>query len=345
MEPASHHIDTYIEMISKMLEDGYAYISNGNVYFDVSKAKDYYQLSGKNPDDLMVGVRDTVDSDSAKKNQADFVLWFTDSKFKNQDMRWDSPWGIGYPGWHIECSGISCKYLGEYLDIHCGGVDNVFPHHTNEIAQSEAYFGHKWCNYWVHGEHLNDQTGKMSKSKGEFLTVSLLEEKGYNPLSYRYFCLGSHYRKVLVFSYDALDQAQNAYFKLKNRIAKLDRTPDLHEDKLDYYQNKFKEALSNDLNTSSMLTLVYDVLKDDSLTDFTKLYLIDDFDKVLSLDLIDNEKEIDSDLESYIISKIEERNQAKLAKNFSLADSIRNELLEKGIQLKDTRDGTVYEIL
>ena len=345
VEPASHHIDTYIEMISKMLEDGYAYISNGNVYFDVSKAKDYYQLSGKNPDDLMVGVRDTVDSDSAKKNQADFVLWFTDSKFKNQDMRWDSPWGIGYPGWHIECSGISCKYLGEYLDIHCGGVDNVFPHHTNEIAQSEAYFGHKWCNYWVHGEHLNDQTGKMSKSKGEFLTVSLLEEKGYNPLSYRYFCLGSHYRKVLVFSYDALDQAQNAYFKLKNRIAKLDRTPDLHEDKLDYYKNKFKEALSNDLNTSSMLTLVYDVLKDDSLTDFTKLYLIDDFDKVLSLDLIDNEKEIDSDLESYILSKIEERNQAKLAKNFSLADSIRNELLEKGIQLKDTRDGTVYEIL
>ena len=260
-------------------------------------------------------------------------------------MRWDSPWGIGYPGWHIECSGISCKYLGEYLDIHCGGVDNVFPHHTNEIAQSEAYFGHKWCNYWVHGEHLNDQTGKMSKSKGEFLTVSLLEEKGYNPLSYRYFCLGSHYRKVLVFSYDALNQAQNAYFKLKNRIAKLDRTPDLHEDKLDYYQNKFKEALSNDLNTSSMLTLVYDVLKDDSLTDFTKLYLIDDFDKVLSLDLIDNEKEIDSDLESYILSKIDERNQAKLAKNFSLADSIRNELLEKGIQLKDTRDGTVYEIL
>ena len=345
VEPASHHIDTYIEMISKMLEDGYAYISNGNVYFDVSKAKDYYQLSGKNPDDLMVGVRDTVDSDSAKKNQADFVLWFTDSKFKNQDMRWDSPWGIGYPGWHIECSGISCKYLGEYLDIHCGGVDNVFPHHTNEIAQSEAYFGHKWCNYWVHGEHLNDQTGKMSKSKGEFLTVSLLGEKGYNPLSYRYFCLGSHYRKVLVFSYDALDQAQNAYFKLKNRIAKLDRTPDLHEDNLYSYQNKFKEALSNDLNTSSMLTLVYDVLKDDSLTDFTKLYLIDDFDKVLSLDLIDNEKEIDSDLESYILSKIEERNQAKLAKNFSLADSIRNALLEKGIQLKDTRDGTVYEIL
>ena len=345
VEPASHHIDTYIEMISKMLDDGYAYISNGNVYFDVSKATDYYKLSGKNPEDLMVGVRDTVDSDSAKKNQADFVLWFTDSKFKNQDMRWNSPWGVGYPGWHIECSGISGKYLGEYLDIHCGGVDNIFPHHTNEIAQSEAYFGHKWCNYWVHGEHLNDQTGKMSKSKGEFLTVSLLEEKGYDPLSYRYFCLGSHYRKVLVFSYDALDQAQNAYYKLKAKIAKLDRTPDLHDDKIDYYQNKFKEAISNDLNTSSMLTLVYDVLKDLELTDFTKLYLIDDFDKVLSLNLIEDEKEIDMELESYILSKIEERNQAKKDKNFALADAIRDELLSKGIELKDTREGTTYNIL
>ena len=345
IESASQNIDTYIEMITKMLNDGYAYISNGNVYFDVSKAKDYYQLSGRNPEDLMVGVRDTVEEDKAKKNPADFVLWFTDSKFGNQDMRWDSPWGVGYPGWHIECSGISSKYLGEYLDIHCGGVDNVFPHHTNEIAQSEAYFGHKWCNYWVHGEHLNDQSGKMSKSNGEFLTVSLLEEKGYSPLSYRYFCLGSHYRKVLVFSYDALDQADVAYKKLKQRINKLDRTPDLHEDKIDFYQDKFKDAISNDLNTASMLTLIYDVLKDDELTDFTKLYLIDNFDKVLSLDLIEEEKEIDSGLEQYILTKIEERNQAKKDKNYALADAIREELLEKNIKLIDSREGTTYEIL
>lgn len=345
VEPASHHINIYIQMITKMLEDGYAYIANGNVYFDISKAKDYYQLSGKNPDDLMIGVRDTVEEDKSKKNPADFVLWFTDSKFGNQDMRWDSPWGLGYPGWHIECSGISGKYLGEYLDIHCGGVDNIFPHHTNEIAQSEAYFGHKWCNYWVHGEHLNDKSGKMSKSKGEFLTVSLLEEKGYDSLSYRYFCLGSHYRKVLEFSYEALDQAETAYKKLKNRISKLDRTPDLHEDKIDYYQDKLKEAISNDLNTSSMLTLVYDVLKDEELTDFTKLYLIDDFDKVLSLNLIEEEQEVDSELESYILEKIEERNQAKKDKNYSLADSIRDELLERGIRLVDSREGTTYEIL
>ncbi|MBE6146796.1 MAG: cysteine--tRNA ligase [Firmicutes bacterium] len=345
VERASKHIDMYICMISKMLEDGFAYISDGNVYFDISKANEYYQLSGKNPEDLMVGVRETVEEDKAKRNPADFGLWFTVSKFQDQDMKWDSPWGIGYPGWHIECSGISAKYLGEYLDIHCGGIDNIFPHHTNEIAQSEAYFGHKWCNYWVHGEHLNDQTGKMSKSKGEFLTVSLLEEKGYSPLSYRYFCLGSHYRKGLVFTYDGLLQAENAYKKLKNKIKSLNRTPDLKEGKIDFYKEKFKEAISNDLNTSSMLTLVYDVLKDDELTDFTKLYLIEDFDKVLSLDLTTDEFEVDEELENYILDAIEKRKQAKINKNFEEADRIRNELLEKGIQLVDSREGTTYKLI
>ncbi|MDD6224470.1 MAG: cysteine--tRNA ligase [bacterium] len=345
VEAASKHIDTYIKMVTKMLEDGYAYISNGNVYFDIRKADRYYQLSGKNPDDLMVGVRDTVDADSAKKNPADFGLWFTTSKFENQAMKWNSPWGVGYPGWHIECSGISAKYLGEYLDIHCGGVDNIFPHHSNEIAQSEAYFGHPWCKYWMHGEHLNDQSGKMSKSNGEFLTLSLLEEKGYDPLSYRYFCLGSHYRKNLVFSYEALEQAEATYKKLKSRIQSLDRTPNLKEGKIDFYQDKFKEAFGNDINTSSMLTLVYDVLKDDELTDFTKLYLIENFDQVLSLSLIEEEKEIDLEFEQYILEKIEERKEAKSHKDFERADTIRKELLEKGIRIQDTREGTIYEIL
>jgi len=345
VEKASNHIGTYIKMIEKMLEDGYAYKSNGNIYFDITKANDYYKLSGKNAEDLMVGVRDTVEEDTFKKNPGDFVLWFTTSKFENQDMKWDSPWGVGYPGWHIECSGISGKYLGEYLDIHCGGIDNVFPHHTNEIAQSEAYFGHKWCNYWVHGEHLNDQSGKMSKSKGDFLTVSLLEQKGYNPLSYRYFCLNSHYRNQLTFSWEALDSAENAYKKLKSRIKQLDRTPNLHDSKLDFYQDKFKEAISNDLNTSSMITLVYDVLKDEELSDFTKLYLIDDFDKVLSLGLIEEEKEVSPELEELILGKIEERNQAKKNKDFALADKIRDELFNKGVKLIDSREGTTYELI
>lgn len=345
VEKASAHIPKYIEMISKMLEDGYAYISSGNVYFDITKATDYYKLSGKNSEDLRVGVRETVEEDKSKRNPGDFGLWFTVSKFANQDMKWDSPWGVGYPGWHIECSGISAEYLGEYLDIHCGGVDNIFPHHTNEIAQSEAYFGHKWCNYWLHGEHLNDKDGKMSKSKGEFLTVSLLEEKGYSPLAYRFFCLNSHYRNQLIFTWEALDGAQTAYQKLKNRIKVLDNTPDLHEEKLDYYQNRFKDAISNDLNTSSMLTVLYDVLKDDELTDFTKLYLVNDFDKVLSLGLIEEEKEVSSEIEEMINKKIEERNEAKKNKDYTKADEIRDELLQKGVKLIDTREGTTYEIM
>ena len=345
VERASDHIDQYIKMIQKMLDDGYAYISEGNVYFDITKANDYYMLSGKNPEDLKIGVRDTVEEDKSKRNPGDFGLWFTVSKFANQDMKWDSPWGIGYPGWHIECSGISTEYLGEYLDIHCGGVDNIFPHHTNEIAQSEAYFGHKWCNYWIHGEHLNDKSGKMSKSKGEFLTISLLEEKGYSPLSYRFFCLNSHYRNQLTFSWEALDGAEQAYQKLKNKVKSLDKTPDLHESKLDYYQNLFKDAISNDLNTSSMLTILYDVLKDDELSDFTKLYLVEDFDKVLSLGLIEEEKTVDNDLENFILEKIEERANAKKDKDFSKADKIRDELLEKGIKLIDTREGTTYELI
>ena len=345
VERATKHIDTYIQMIEKLLDTGYAYQSNGNIYFDVTKANSYYQLSGKNADELYVGVRDTVEEDKNKRNPGDFGLWFTISKFSNQEMKWDSPWGVGYPGWHIECSGISYKYLGEYLDIHCGGVDNIFPHHTNEIAQSEAFLGHKWCNYWVHGEHLNDSTGKMSKSKGDFLTISLLEEKKYNPLAYRFFCLNSHYRNQLVFSYDALDGAQNAYNKLRQKIKQLDRTPDLHDNKVDFYKDKFKEAIGNDLNTSSMVTLIYDVLKDEELTDFTKLYLIEDFDKVLSLDLIEEEKVINEETETMILRKIEERNIAKKNKDYETADRIRAELFDKGVRIIDGRDKTTYEII
>ena len=346
IEKASDNIDIYIKMIEKMMNEDYAYFSNGNVYFDISKAKDYYKLSGKNPDDLMVGVRDTVEEDKSKRNPADFVLWFTLSKFENQVMKWDSPWGVGYPGWHIECSGINYKVFGEYLDIHCGGVDNIFPHHTNEIAQSEAFVGHKWCNYWCHGAHLNDETGKMSKSNGEFLTVSLLKSKGYSPLDYRFFCLNSHYRNPLVFTYDSLDGARNALKKLKIKTLALKDEGELDIDAFNKYDELYKEAVGNDLNTSSMITILYDVLKDDSLNDKTKLELVKSFDKVLSLDLLkEEEKEIDSDLEEYIKEKIEERVTAKKNKDYALADSIRDELLEKGVKLIDSREGTTYELI
>ncbi len=346
IEKASANVDIYIKIIERLLEKGYAYISNGNVYFDVSKAKDYYALSGKNPDDLLVAVRETVEDDKAKKSPFDFGLWFTISKFENQAMKWDSPWGVGYPGWHIECSGIAIKEFGDFVDIHCGGVDNIFPHHTNEIAQSEGYLGHEWCNFWCHGAHLNDKTGKMSKSNGEFLTLSLLESKGYRPLDYRYFCLSSHYRNTLVFTYESLDIAKNALTKLKKRVQNLEDNGIVNESQFNDYNNKFKEALSNDLNTAQMLTSVYDVLKDSELDDSTKLSLIRSFDCVLSLNLDSVEDfGIDEEFKKYIEEKIKIRDVAKKNKDFALADSIRDELLEKKVKLLDKKEGTTYTIV
>lgn len=349
VEPATNCIDGFIEMITGLLEKGYAYIAGGNVYFDTSKLKEYYTLSSHNEEELMVGVRDDVDEDENKKNKTDFVLWFTKSKFDNQELKWDSPWGVGYPGWHIECSCISLKHLGENLDLHCGGIDNIFPHHTNEIAQSEAYLGHKWCNYWFHVHHLNDKSGKMSKSKGDFLTVSLLEEKGYDPIVYRMFCLQSHYRKPLEFSYEVLDSVTAGYKKLRNRIAKLDASGDVDTNLAAEYKQKFIEVVGNDMNTASGITMVYDVLKADT-NDATKLYIIKDFDYVLSLNLtageIVNEQQtsVDGEMETYIMEMIEKRAQAKKERDFATADSIRDELAAKGVILKDTREGTTYEI-
>ena len=343
--PATSMIDYYINFIEELIKKGYAYFANGNVYFDTSKLKDYYVLSNHVLDDLMEGVREGVSIDSNKKNKNDFVLWFTKSKFDSQELKWDSPWGLGYPGWHIECSCISIKYLGEYLDIHCGGVDNIFPHHTNEIAQAESYLGHKWGDYWFHTEHLNDSTGKMSKSKGEFLTVSLLKEKGYNPLSYRFLCLQSHYRKQMIFTFESLDIAENAYKKLLNRVANLKNDGVVDKNIKEMYITKFKETLEDDLNTSNSLTVLYEVLKCD-INDATKRELVLEFDKVLSLDLMkSNTNDVDSNKKKYIQEMIEKRELAKREKNYVLADEIRNKLNEDGIVLKDTREGTIYEII
>ena len=344
VSPATDNIDEYIKIISKLLEDGYAYQAGGNVYFDVSKVDDYYKLTNHKENEMVVGVRDGVEYDNNKRNQADFALWFTKSKFDDQDLKWDSPFGVGYPGWHIECSGISIKYLGEHLDIHGGGVDNIFPHHTNEIAQSEAYLGHKWCNYWFHNEHLMDDSGKMSKSKGAILSVSRLIEEGYNPLAFKLMCLMSNYRKQLVFSYDILKQVEGAYNKLKNRILAINDIGELDTTKFGYYTDKFKEELSNDLNTANGVTLIYDLLKDDSVNGHTKIEIINDFDKVFSLDLTKKTLNTSIDMDKYIKDKIEERRIAKMNKNYELSDSIRDELLDKGIILTDTREGTTYRI-
>lgn len=351
VEPATNLIPEYIEMVSKLLETGHAYIAGGNVYFDTSTIDKYYVFNDHDEEDLAVGVREGVFEDENKKNKADFVLWFTKSKFDDQELKWDSPWGVGYPGWHIECSAISIKHLGEYCDIHCGGIDNAFPHHTNEIAQSEAYLGHEWCNQWFHVLHLNDETGKMSKSKGEFLTVSLLEDKGYNPVVYRFFCLQSHYRKTLTFSFEALDNATVAYNKLIAKIAALKADDSQQTDgaALEALREKFNKAMCNDLNTSLAITALYDVLKYKT-NDKTKLLLLDEFDQVLSLDLLKAAAEVKKKAEEEaakklegvdpeILALVEERTAAKKAKNFARADEIRDMLKERGITLKDTPQG------
>ena len=364
--PATSYVDHFIEMVEKLLADGYAYEAGGNIYFDTSKLEEYYVFNKQNQEDLAVGVREGVEEDGNKRNKCDFVLWFTKSKFDDQELKWDSPWGVGYPGWHIECSAISLNTLGEYLDLHCGGIDNAFPHHTNEIAQSEAYLGHKWCSQWFHVLHLNTNDGKMSKSKGEFLTVSLLEEKGYDPLVYRFFCLQSHYRKSLVFSWEGLDNARVAYDKLVDRIAALVPGGEVNEAACEKQLKAFADAMDNDLNTAMAVTALYDVLKA-KITDADKLWLIGRFDTVLSVGLLDAaakkrealarekaEAEAKAAAEraeamkdpfvAEIYAAIDERAAAKKAKNFARADEIRAELLAKGVTLIDTAQGTTYKI-
>ena len=361
VEPATNCIDEYIKIITKLMDTGYAYFAGGNVYFDTSKLARYYVFNDHDAEDLAVGVREGVEEDTNKRNKNDFVLWFTKSKFEDQALKWDSPWGVGYPGWHIECSGISIKHLGEDLDIHCGGIDNAFPHHTNEIAQSESYLGHPWCKYWMHVLHLNTSSGKMSKSKGEFLTVSLLEEKGYDPLAYRLFCLQSHYRKSLVFSWENLDNAAGTYQKLLTKISALKPSDEpIDEASVAALREKFNKALGNDLNTSLAVTALYDVLKYQT-NDATKLFVLDDFDRVLSLDLLKKAEKIrktnasvqpsavsftvvseSGEQDEAIEQQIRDRYEAKKAKDFAKADAIRDALKAQGIEITDVPGGAKW---
>ena len=360
VQPATGMIPEYIETISRLLETGHAYLTGGNIYFDSSKLEKYYVFNDHDEEDLAVGVREGVEEDTNKRNKNDFVLWFTKSKFEDQALKWDSPWGVGYPGWHIECSCISMKYNGEYLDLHCGGIDNAFPHHTNEIAQSEAYLGHPWCKYWMHVAHLNTNDGKMSKSKGEFLTVSLLEEKGYDPLVYRFFCLQSHYRKSLVFSWENLDNAAVAFNKLINRIAALKEEGEVDAEVFYAYREKFREQMGNDLNTSMGVTALYDVLKAKT-SDNTKLAILHDYDRVLSLNLMEKAAQkraeqakaqtaraeggytITGEGDPAVDAMVLARYEAKKAKNFAEADRIRDELKAMGIEVLDAKDGATWK--
>ncbi len=343
---ATEHIEDMIKFVQKLEERGYTYESNGNVYFEIDKFEDYTKLANLSIDELEAGSR--IEIDPNKKNPLDFVLWFTNSKFSNQIMQWDSPWGRGFPGWHLECSTMSIKYLGENIDIHCGGIDHIPVHHTNEIAQSEAALGHKWVNYWVHGEFLVLDGGKMSKSSGDFLTVSKLEEEGFNPLDYRYFCLQSKYRKQLVFSFESLKDAQNGYKALKKKIGtiltNIDETNNINKELISGYQEKFKTQISDDLNIANAFTVLNEVIKDGELNNKEKAFLIEDFDKVFSLNLMTIEKEAIEVDEKLINHLIEERNIARKEKNYKRSDEIRAQLLEMNIEVLDSKEGTSWRV-
>lgn len=342
---ATDHIGDMIELIKRIEENGYTYIAGGNVYFDISKNKDYGKLAMLDRQELQAGARVSVDT--FKRNPGDFVLWFTRSKFEHQSMLWDSPWGKGYPGWHIECSAMSMKYLGEQFDIHCGGIDHIPVHHTNEIAQSEAATGKKWVNYWVHGEFLIMETGKMAKSKGNFITLEDIEKMGFAPLDYRFLCLGAHYRTQLQFSYDSLETAKSARENLNGKVIELKKEseksdlPPAAEDESAYIK-AFREFISNDLNMPRGLAQLWGILKDDRFSPGQRLSEAYEMDRVLGLGLEELEPVL-TKLTDEEADLVREREKARKAKDFAKADQIRDILLEKGLKIKDTPSGTEWE--
>ena len=384
---ATEHVPDMIELIKRIEANGHTYMAGGNLYFDVSTFPDYGKLANINLDDLKAGAR--IDVDQNKRSPYDFVLWFTKSKFENQALTWDSPWGRGYPGWHIECSAMSMKYLGEHFDIHTGGIDHIPIHHTNEIAQSEGATGHKWVNYWLHNEFLviakdkkaaeAGEGAKMSKSSGNFLTLQSLIDKGYNPLDYRFFLLGGHYRKQIYFSYDAMDGAKNARQALVQRVAKIaqsaggisalnaEKTYKKGEaadcsglsQKAAEYINEFKVAIENDLSTPVAMSRLQKCVKDQSLEPSEALELIRRMDSVTGLALVKSAAALlketpvcngtvavshEGDSEAAEIDAlVKERTEAKKARDFARADEIRRNLDARGVVVTDTPNGPAWE--
>lgn len=361
---ATEHVDEMISLIKKIEANGHTYFSGGNLYFDVSTFPKYGELANLNLSDLKAGARVQVDEN--KKNPYDFVLWFTKSKFEDQALTWESPWGKGYPGWHIECSAMSMKYLGEQFDIHTGGIDHIPIHHTNEIAQSEGATGKKWVNYWLHNEFLvigKDKNAKMSKSSGNFLTLQSLVDSGFAPLDYRYFLLGAHYRNQIFFSNEAMESAKSSRASLEKKVATILKNANekpLPLEKISAsaknYRAEFVSALENDLASPKALSILQTAIKDGALSSEETLTLVEDFDKVLGLQIIEEAKKIlnendapnfQSDISDEEKNEIEnllaKRSEAKKQKDFATADKIRNELLSRGITIIDTKNGAIWK--
>ena len=346
---ATEHIGDMIELIRRIEANGYTYSAGGNLYFDIAKFPSYGELALLRMDDLKAGARTGVDEN--KRNPGDFVLWFTKSKFENQALVWDSPWGRGYPGWHIECSAMSLKYLGEQFDIHAGGIDHVPVHHTNEIAQSEAATGkHPWVRYWVHNEFLVLDRGKMSKSSGGFLTLQSLAGAGYDPLDYRCLLLGGHYRSQLQFSWEALDGAKNARKSLSDRLKTLAASASggaAHAvcEAADVRLDAFNAAMDDDLSTPRALAELWGLVRDASIPPDAAVKTALAMDGILGLGL---EKSLESGggedpaFTAEVEALVTQRTAAKQAKNFAEADAIRNSLKERGVVLEDGKNGTSW---
>ncbi|MFW5780872.1 MAG: cysteine--tRNA ligase [Bacillota bacterium] len=335
---ATDHINDMIEYVQALEKEGYAYETSDGIYFDISKFADYGKLSGINLDEQKAGAR--VEVNSEKRNPADFALW--KKAEPGHIMQWKSPWGMGYPGWHIECSVMSQKYLGPYFDIHSGGVDHIPIHHENEIAQNEALTKKKSVKYWMHGEFMLVNNGKMSKSLGNVYTISQLEEKGFSALDFRFFCLNAHYRKKLNFTFDSLQAAKVSRERLLASLYqhKISKTL-TDKQKIDNYRSQFLKAINDDINIPLALGVLFTMIKEDKSHDIYALAL--DFDKVfaLSLDKVAPFAQSKSDVPEEIKDLIELRKQAKKARDFTLADSLRDQILQKGYSIKDTREGVV----
>lgn len=349
---ATDFIKEQIALVQKLLERGLAYETQTGIFFEVAKFPEYGRLSGQKLTDKRVAVREEVEKDKTKKAPQDFALWFkTVGRFANHQMHWSSPWGEGFPGWHIECSSMAMSLLGETIDIHTGGVDHIAIHHTNEIAQSEGATGHEFARFWLHGEFLMVDGGRMGKSLGNAYTLHDIKKKDYDPLSLRYLYLGAHYRDKLNFTWESLKGARVALERLKTQVANFKKQTERSslsqekEQKIEDYQQRFRASLSDDLNTSQGLAILWEVAKS-NIPSEDKYDLMTGFDEILGLGLekvpirlavLAQGKRVPGSVEKLV----KEREEARKRRDFARADEIRNELNKKGYTLEDTSEGVV----
>ena len=355
---ATEHVPEMIALVEKLVANGHAYETAQAVYFDVATFPRYTEFTRQSLEDKLTAARDEVQEDPGKRTPADFALWFKAvGRFENHIMRWESPWGVGFPGWHIECSAMSMKYLGETLDIHTGGEDHIWVHHPNEIAQSEGATGKKFVRYWMHGAFLvisslgvrpneesedADEDKRMGKSEGNFLRLQTLIDKGYDPLAYRYLCYSAHYRAKLRFTWESMDAAASGYESLKDFAARAKQIGGEEQPWVAEHRRKFEEAIADDLNMPQAMAAVNELIREaERRREYGVLDALYDFDKVLGLNLCKSAERATS-VDAEIADLIKEREQARAAKDWARADEIRNQLSERGIALEDTPSGTLW---